>query len=70
MELGFLAWNRANSIQFQLLSPRSLLSESRLDVEQPFTVRVLDPQGISDFKPRGGVACCTWDPASGQMSQA
>ena len=47
-----------------------------LDVEQPFTVRVLDPQGgqpqrvfpefllggISDFKPRYGVASCAWDP--------
>eukprot|EP00434_Breviolum_minutum_P039181 symbB.v1.2.034783.t2/scaffold4552.1/size38125/3 len=32
-----------------------------LDLEQPFTVKVKDPQGVSEFKPSNGVVTATWD---------
>ena len=37
---------------------------SRLDLEQPFTVKVKDPQGVSEFKPFNGVVTASWDPES------
>jgi len=35
-----------------------------LDLEQPFTVKVRDPQGVSEFKPFNGVVTAAWDPES------